>query len=134
MSSPAPAPAVPGEPPAPSRPRRSPEARSWLFLRLSGLALVVLALWHFALTHVFNDVAETDFAFVARRWGSPAWRIFDWLLLVLALAHGLTGMRRVVDDYVRRPGARHVVKLALYGFTGTLFTLGTVTIVTFRGA
>jgi succinate dehydrogenase / fumarate reductase membrane anchor subunit len=115
------------------RPRdRSAEARSWLFLRLSGLALVVLALWHFALTHVFNDVAETDFAFVARRWGNPAWRTFDWLLLALALAHGLTGMRRVIDDYVRRPGARRAVKLTLYGVSGALFVVGTVTVVTFR--
>ena len=130
MSNPA-APPVPAEAPA-ARRGRSGEARSWLFLRLSGLALVVLALWHFALTHVFNDVAETDFAFVARRWGNPAWRVFDWLLLALALAHGLTGMRRIVDDYVRRPPARRAVKLVLYSLTGALFALGTLTVVTFQ--
>ncbi len=133
MSSPATAPAVPGEPPAAARGRRSAEARSWLFLRLSGLALVVLALWHFALTHVFNDVAETDFGFVADRWANPLWRLFDWSLLLLALLHGLNGLRWVIDDYVRAPAARVVTKAVLYSLSAGLFGLGTLTIVTFSG-
>jgi len=114
-----------------SRPRGGAEAQSWLFMRLSGLVLVFLALAHFAITHVINDVVETDYEFVADRWANPGWRVFDWVLLALALAHGVNGARWVIDDYVRRPGRRAAVKAAVYGLTAFLFALGTFTIVTF---
>ena len=113
------------------RPKRSFETWSWLFMRLSGLALVFLALIHFAVTHIVNDVVDTDYDFVAHRWDNPLWRLFDWALLALALAHGLNGLRWIVDDYVRGPRARAAVKAGLYGVSGVLFLAGTVTIVTF---
>jgi succinate dehydrogenase / fumarate reductase membrane anchor subunit len=112
---------------------RSAEAKSWVFMRLSGLALVFLALVHFAITHIVNDVVETDYDFVAERWHNPAWRLFDWLLLVLALSHGLNGLRWIVDDYVRRPRARKAVKALLYGLTSALVVVGTLTILAFPG-
>ena len=119
-------------PPAASTPRaRSWETRSWLFMRLSGLVLVFLALIHFAVTHILNDVVDTDYDFVAHRWENPLWRLFDWALLALALAHGLNGLRWIVDDYVRGPRARVAVKAVLFGLSGLLFVAGTVTIVTF---
>ncbi len=110
---------------------RSFEAWSWLFMRLSGLALVFLALIHFTITHIVNDVVETDYDFVAERWHNPAWRMFDWLLLVLALSHGVNGLRTIVDDYVRSPGRRKAVKAVLYGLTGVLVIVGTFTILAF---
>ena len=100
-------------------------------MRLSGLALVFLALVHFSVTHIVNDVVETDADFVANRWQNPLWRIFDWLLLALALAHGLNGLRWIVGDYVRRPGLRRLVLGLIYGLSGSLFALGTFTIITF---
>jgi len=111
--------------------RRSGEAWSWAFMRLSGLALVLLALVHFAITHIVTDVARTDYDFVAQRWHNPAWRAFDWLLLVLALGHGANGLRWIVDDYVRRPGPRRAVKALLYGLTAALVVAGTLTILAF---
>ena len=113
--------------------RRTPsaEAQSWAFMRLSGLLLLFFALVHFAITHIVNDVAHTDYDFVAERWHNPAWRVFDWVLLVLALSHGLNGLRWIVDDYVRRPGPRRAVKGVLYGVTGALVIVGTLTILAF---
>ncbi len=113
------------------RPRQNFETWSWFFMRISGLALVFLALVHFAITHIVNDVVETDYDFVAERWHNPAWRVFDWMLLVLALSHGVNGLRWIVDDYVREPGRRRAVKGALYGLTGVLVIVGTLTILAF---
>ena len=110
---------------------RSAEAWSWMFMRLSGLALVFLALIHFTITHIVNDVVETDYDFVAERWNNPAWRLFDWLLLVLALGHGVNGLRWIVDDYVRRPGRRRAAMGLLYGLTAVLVVVGTLTILLF---
>jgi succinate dehydrogenase / fumarate reductase membrane anchor subunit len=93
--------------------------------------MVFLALVHFSITHIVNDVVDTDYDFVAERWHNPAWRLFDWLLLVLALAHGANGLRWIVDDYVRRAGPRKAVKGLVYGLTAVLMVVGTVTILVF---
>ncbi len=113
------------------RRRRSFETWSWFFMRLSGLALVFLALIHFTITHIANDVVTTNHAFVADRWDNPLWRLFDWALLALALAHGLTGLRRIIDDYVRRPPVRRLSTVALFSVSGALFLWGTFSIVAF---
>ena len=117
--------------PAATRPRRGFEAWSWLFMRLSGLVLVFLALLHFAITHVLNDVVHTDYRFVANRWDNPLWQLFDWLLLALALLHGANGARWVVEDSIRRPELQTAVKGALYGSSAVLLAYGTFTIVAF---
>ncbi len=125
-------PAVAGGAPARARrPRQNFETWSWFFMRVSGLVLVFLALVHFALTHIINDVVETDAAFVAERWDNPLWRLFDWSLLALALLHGLNGVRWSIDDYVRSPAWRAGVKAVVYTGSGILFAYGTFTIVTF---
>jgi succinate dehydrogenase / fumarate reductase, membrane anchor subunit len=113
------------------RRRQGAEAWLWFFMRISGLVLLFLALLHFAITHIINDVVETDAGFVAERWDNPLWRLFDWALLALALSHGLTGLRYIIDDYVRAPARRAAVKAVLYSVTGALFAYGTLTIVTF---
>ena len=114
------------------RPRQNFETWSWFFMRVSGLLLLFLALLHFAITHIINDVAETDAAFVNQRWDNPMWRLFDWALLALGLLHGLNGLRWIIDDYVRTPGKRALVKAVLYTVTGTLFAYGTFTIVSYQ--
>ncbi|MGQ0743693.1 MAG: succinate dehydrogenase hydrophobic membrane anchor subunit [Acidimicrobiales bacterium] len=111
--------------------RRNREAGRWLFMRASGLMLVVLALSHFALTHIVTDVAETDSAFVTDRWDNPVWRVFDWLLLALALSHGFNGVRGVMADQVRNGPFRRAAISAIGALAAGLFVLGTVTIVTF---
>jgi succinate dehydrogenase membrane anchor subunit len=113
------------------RPRQNFETWSWFFMRVSGLVLLFLALIHFALTHIINDVASTDFGFVERRWHNLGWRIFDWSLLALALAHGLNGLRVIIDDYVRVPGWRATTKAFLYTLSGVLFAYGTLVIFSF---
>jgi succinate dehydrogenase / fumarate reductase, membrane anchor subunit len=67
-------------------------------MRLSGLALVVLALGHMFIMHVLVMLtgAEVNFAFVQSRWGTPFWRIYDFALLVLAFVHGARGARTAI--------------------------------------
>ena len=84
-------------------------------MRLSGLALVILALGHMFIMHVLVRSAgqEIDFAFVPSRWGTPFWRIYDVLLLVLAFVHGVNGARVVITDFVPRGGIRMVLTIGL---------------------
>ncbi|MEO7294951.1 MAG: succinate dehydrogenase [Candidatus Limnocylindria bacterium] len=105
----------------PSRAARpKPEASGrerfwWYFMRLSGLALVFLALGHMFIMHVLVVITgqEINFAFVQSRWGTPFWRIYDLMLLVLAFVHGVNGARVVVSDYVTHRTARSLIIGAL---------------------
>src|SRR5918992_3691057 len=83
----------------------------WYFMRLSGLALVILALGHMFIMHVLVELTggEINFAFVQSRWGTPFWRIYDFLLLVLAFIHGANGTRIVIGDYVTHRGLRSLL-------------------------
>ncbi len=105
--------------PRPARPGR--ERLWWYFMRLSGLALVILALGHMLIMHVLVELSghEVDFAFVSSRWGSPFWRIYDLVLLLLALVHGVNGTRIIIGDYVRQRTVR----------TGLVVLLGVVTVI-----
>ena len=78
-----------------------------------------------------NQTGATNYAFVAHRWYNLGWRLFDWSLLALALAHGLNGLRLIIDDYVRRPAKRAATKATLYTLTGILFAYGTMVIFSF---
>lgn len=135
----APARAMPPEPPrgAPGykgrdRPAGGFELWSWLFMRISGLVLLLLAVGHVLIMHVLDDgVDRVDFGFVAARWGSPFWRSWDWALLVLALIHGINGLRVIVQDYVRWPSVRLAVNMLFYAIGFGLFVLGTVVVFTF---
>lgn len=83
----------------------------WYYMRISGLLLVLLALGHMFIMHVMVELTggEIDFAFVQSRWGTPFWRIYDLLLLLLAFSHGVNGARIVVSDYVAHRTARSLL-------------------------
>jgi succinate dehydrogenase cytochrome b556 subunit/succinate dehydrogenase hydrophobic membrane anchor protein len=104
---------------------------SWYFFRVSGVLLVVLAVGHVFFTHYLNVPSDTTFDFVSKRWANPLWRTFDWLLLLMALWHGLMGLRISVTDYVRSAGWRVLGHSAVW-VLGLLFTaVGSITIFTF---
>ncbi|MBY8841640.1 succinate dehydrogenase hydrophobic membrane anchor subunit [Streptomyces sp. SP2-10] len=108
------------------------EMAAWLFMRLSGIVLVVLVLGHL-LIQLFLDggVSKIGFAFVAGRWASPFWQVWDLVMLWLAMLHGSNGLRTIINDYAERPASRMWLKALLY--TATVFTilLGTLVIFTF---
>jgi succinate dehydrogenase cytochrome b556 subunit len=106
----------------------------WYFLRVSGLALVILACGHLIITHFLNVPSETVFDFVANRWANPLWRTFDFLLLFFALWHGILGMRLIVIDLVRAPGWRVTLNSLFWVIGIVFFALGTITIFAFDEA
>ncbi|MFI5053764.1 MAG: succinate dehydrogenase hydrophobic membrane anchor subunit [Acidimicrobiia bacterium] len=108
------------------------ELWTWLFMRISGLVLLVLAVGHVLIMHVVGKgVGRVNFGFVATRWQSPFWRTWDWALLVLALIHGINGLRVITLDYVRKPGARLAINMFFYVTGFVLFVLGSVVVFTF---
>lgn len=103
----------------------------WYFIRISGVLLIVLAGGHLFITHYLNVPSETTFSFVAGRWANPFWRTFDWLLLMMALWHGVLGLRYSIQDYLRAPAARTFALGLMWALGVVFFALGSITIFTF---
>lgn len=108
----------------------------WGFMRVSGIALVVLALLHVGIMHLFPGVfainqSQADLAanFVAARWANLFWRVFDAGLLVLALVHGFNGLRYVIHDYVSHPTVRRGMNWAIFLGAVALIVIGGVAII-----
>lgn len=102
----------------------------WYLMRLSGLALFVLALGHFSITHfIFDPASETSQWIVDERWGSVLWRTVDWLMLTMVVLHSFMGVRTVVQDYTHG-GARTALTMLLYLTGIALFLMGTMAVMT----
>ena len=108
------------------------ETFSWYFFRISGIVLIFLVILHLLLNHVSTDVSCTSYQLVSIRYENPFWRLYDCLLLTLALLHGMNGLRIVVDDYVRTRGWRLTLQSAVGIVTLVFFLLGTITLITFH--
>jgi len=55
---------------------------------------------------VLVGVHEIDLNYVAMRWASLGWRIYDFSLLAFAFAHGMNGLRQVLVEYIQGQQAR----------------------------
>jgi len=107
------------------------ELYAWVFMRISGLVLLGLALGHLFIMHVFNSVHVIDYDFVAGRYARVFWRGYDLAMLWLAMIHGLNGLRTLFDDYLRPP-ARGIVIKGMYLIGALFLILGTWVIVRFK--
>ena len=113
------------------RPQQSGfELGVWYLMRLSGLALFVLALGHFSITHfIFDPATQTAQWIIDERWGSVLWRTVDWLMLTMVVLHAFMGVRTVVQDYTQG-GARTALTMLLYLSGIALFLMGTIAVMT----
>ncbi len=114
------------------RPESGIELYAWLFMRVSGVVLLALALTHLAIMHVLNNIESISYQFVARRYLTPFWRTYDLVMLWLALIHGLNGVRTLVEDYVGARGWRVVSLATLYVLGFIFLALGSLVILTFH--
>ena len=115
-----------------SRSRTNTELYAWLFMRISGILLVVLVLGHLFIMNILDGgVQRINFAFVAGRWSNPFWQVWDLSMLWLAQIHGTNGLRTIINDYTRRDQSRFWLKVVLYTASIAVILLGTLVIFTF---
>ena len=122
----------------PRSPRTQQQSRfnlekwGWIYMRASGVVLIVLIFGHLFVNLVAGEgVKAIDFGFVGGKLSQPFWQIWDTLLLWLALIHGANGMRTIVNDYAANPLVRRIFKGALLASAALLILLGTLVIYTF---
>lgn len=90
------------------------ELYSWLFMRVSGLLLIFMTLYHLYWWNLVVGVEHLSAELVLERWNQPLWRLFNIALATFAMLHGLNGLRYSIEDYIRNPTARKVVKGIAY--------------------
>ncbi len=95
------------------RVRQGYDITAWKWMRYSGILLIPLAWLHVAIQDVLVGVHAIDLDYVAMRWASIGWRAFDFALLAFAFAHGMNGLRQVLNDYIRGEGARRTISWVL---------------------
>src|ERR1051326_5550179 len=76
----------------------------WYLQRITGALLVVLLAAHFWVEHFMSrELRRGDLTYEAilGRIGNPVWQFIDIAFLLVALYHGLNGVRNIVLDYSR---------------------------------
>lgn len=112
--------------------RGSFEMLAWLFMRLSGVVLVILIFGHlFSNLMVGEGISGISFGFVAGKWASPLWQFWDLAMLWLAMLHGTNGVRTIINDYAEKHATRAWLKGILYVATIFIIVLGSLVIFTF---
>jgi len=105
------------------------ETIAWKWMRYSGLLLIPLAWGHVLIQDILIGVHAIDLDYVALRWASLGWRVYDFLLLSFAFAHGVNGLRQVLNDYISRDSTRKKTSWILFGFWLVLSLIGAVAII-----
>jgi succinate dehydrogenase / fumarate reductase membrane anchor subunit len=100
------------------------ELYAWFAMRVSGVVLLFIAVFHLLYMHIVIGVENIDFQVIVERWQNPAWRLFDLILLVFALTHGTNGLRTVINDYLPHGMANAVAKGVAYTALVVFFLMG----------
>ena len=109
--------------------RRTREVTAWKWMRYSGLLLIPLAWGHVLIQDVLVGVDRIDLNYVSMRWAYLGWRIYDFFLLVFALAHGINGLRQVVLDFVSKKKNIRLVNQAMFVYWFVLVLLGSAALI-----
>ena len=104
------------------------ESVAWKWMRYSGLLLIPLAWGHVLIQDVLVGVHRIDLNYVAMRWASLGWRAYDFALLAFAFAHGVNGLRQVLNDYITSEKARRWLARFLLAFWFLLSLIGAAAI------
>lgn len=105
-----------------------------MFMRLSGIALLFLAVGHVMIQLIINDVHNLTIQFVADQWSSWGWRAYDSLLLILAVPHGYNGLRNILEDYIHNERLMRIISVVLTVFVVVTVIWSLIAIMTFDPA
>jgi succinate dehydrogenase / fumarate reductase membrane anchor subunit len=112
--------------------RATYESTAWKWMRYSAFLLIPLVWGHMILQDVIVGVHAMDLDYVAFRWASTVWRVYDALLLGFALAHGVNGLRQVAYDYIHGVKMRNILNWGLFIFWLAIFLVGFIALLAFQ--
>lgn len=102
---------------------------AWQWMRYSGILLIPLAWGHILIQDVLVGVHQIDLNYVAQRWAFWGWRVYDFLLLAFAFAHGMNGLRQVLTDYINDKKWQNIISWVLLFFWLVISLIGAIAII-----
>ncbi len=115
------------------RPRVTLDLAMWVFTRLSGAAIALIALigavgallmgartqmdlptlmrWTFFPNP--NHVVNSNIPDVTLGWTGPFWQTLQILLVIFGATHGFNGLRAVLEDHFYGPRAQRLIRATL---------------------
>ncbi len=119
-----------------SRPAPQPgltfEYLMWLFIRISGLGLYLVALVGVTAALVMGARTQLDMGTLIRwtffpnsghvanagvdlelGWVSLLWQIMQGMAVVFGVTHGMNGLRNILEDFISNKGTRLVVRVII---------------------
>jgi succinate dehydrogenase / fumarate reductase, membrane anchor subunit len=110
--------------------KSNPELVWWVFMRLSGTALVLLTLFHLFKNHISVDEAGWDYETVASSYANWWNKFYLFALLGLGLLHGGNGIRYVIEDATaKNPTARVWAKGVAFAIIGAVLVFGLLALI-----
>jgi succinate dehydrogenase / fumarate reductase, membrane anchor subunit len=110
--------------------KSNPELVWWVFMRLSGTALVLLTLFHLFKNHIATDEASWDYEKIASSYADWWNKLYLFALLTIGLLHGGNGLRYVIDDATaKNPVARFWAKAIAYSLLGAVLVFGMLALI-----
>jgi len=105
----------------------------WLFTRISGISIVLLALvglgsamymgarlqmdlptvlrWTFL--PIPNHVINSNIPNIVPGWANSFWVVMQFLIIFFAFTHAANGLRMIIEDYLTNPRWQNVLRVIL---------------------
>lgn len=97
-------------------------------MRYSGVLLVPLVWIHVIIKDVVvgvhGIVEQGGHIYVLARWSEPLWITYDILLLGFTFAHGVNGLRNVLNDFIHEPRQQRILGWVLFVFWLVITAVG----------
>lgn len=90
------------------------ETFAWKWMRYTGVLMLPLVWGHVLIQDIVVGVHGIDNNYVIQRWSNLFWQAYDLLLLGFTFAHGMNGLRQVLDDFIHSRKARQIVSWSLF--------------------
>lgn len=103
---------------------KNAESFAWKWMRYTGVLMLPLVWGHVILQDLVVGVHEIDNAYVIQRWSTLGWQLYDILLLGFTFAHGVNGLRQVLDDFIHSAKIRRIVSWGLLVMWAVITTIG----------
>jgi succinate dehydrogenase / fumarate reductase membrane anchor subunit len=110
--------------------KSNPELAWWVFMRLSGTALVILTVFHLFNNYILVDEQGWDYEAIASRYADWWNKLYLIALLLLGMAHGGNGLRYIIDDATAKNRvARFWIKAVAYSVMGAVLVFGMLALI-----
>jgi succinate dehydrogenase hydrophobic anchor subunit len=94
----------------------------WYVQRITGALLVILLAAHFWVEHFMNKTmlrGDLSYENILSRISNPVWQAIDISFLIVALIHGLNGLRNIILDFSKvGPRATQLITVVLVAVGG----------------